>query len=146
MNAAQAGEELKRLAEAYADAALRAGVPAMTEALLYLHGRIPEYADPIVGSRYRRSLTLGRRWTEQVELLDDAVVGQIGTNVAYAPWVVGPDHPGADFGGTTKYQAKVHKGRWWQFESVMEANVDGAWAEFEAAYWPALAKELGGVR
>lgn len=83
-----------------------------------------------------RTGTLGRRFTEQVEKTDQAVIGQIGTNLDYAPWVVGPDYPGEEINGRRMYQAKVHVDRWWQFGDVMADNIDEGWKIFDETFWP----------
>jgi hypothetical protein len=81
--------------------------------------------------RYRQSGHLGQSFTIAVSKTDSAVTGEIGTNAPYAPWVVGPDFPGEDFGGSKKYQAKIHSGRWWQFSDVIDDNIEAAWKIFE---------------
>jgi len=164
-------EELKALIERFPEMALDAAEPAMEQALLYLHGKIPQYPDkpqPGEASKwwtpkqrrwfwwafkagkiqvpYRRTGTLGRQITEQVTRSADGVEGEIGTNTPYAPWVIGPDEPGRVFAGLNNsnpmFQAGVHRKRWWQFEAVVNENLDGAYEQFrdqfledfEAAY------------
>jgi hypothetical protein len=82
-----------------------------------------------------RTGTLGRRFTEQVLKTDQAITGEIGTNLNYAPWVVGPDYPGEEINGRTMYQAKVHAD-WWQFGDVIAANLEAGWDVFDEAFWP----------
>lgn len=167
--------------EKYPEAALESAYPAMEQALLFLHGELPEYPAPpappdgvsfmndaqrrwffaavkrgaVRGWAYAggkpvkvgsgRTGNLGRKFTEKVTLEDDQVLGQIGTNVPYAPWVVGPDYPGEDIGGKTMYQARVHQDRWWQFYDVMEASAENAWKKFEEYFWPEFLKRIGGT-
>jgi hypothetical protein len=133
---------LKALPEASSRIALDAAEPAMLGAVVELHGKLPQYADPVPGSGYKRTETLGRKFTEQVERSEDAIMGEIGTNVPYAPWVMGASFPGEEIGGRIKYQAKVHQKRWWQFETVIDANVDGAWIEFENLFWPEFVRRI----
>jgi hypothetical protein len=83
-----------------------------------------------------RTGTLGRRWTEQVTKTDQAVTGEVGTNLNYAPWVVGPSEPGEEINGKLMYQARIHVDRWWQFWNVMAENVEAGWAAFDEAFWP----------
>jgi hypothetical protein len=94
--------------------------------------------------QYPRSGQLGRSFTTQVTREQDSIIGQIGTNQVYAPWVVGPDHPGRQFtyGGHTQtmYQASIHKGRWWQFERVIEQALPAAQEEFETVFYEELAR------
>jgi hypothetical protein len=83
-----------------------------------------------------RTGTLGRRWTEQVTKTGEAVTGEVGTNLNYAPWVVGPSEPGEEINGRTMYQARIHVDRWWQFGNVMAENVEAGWEAFDDAFWP----------
>lgn len=81
--------------------------------------------------RYRQTGHLGQSITTQVTSKSNEVLGEIGSNAPYAPWVIGPDYPGEDFNGKTMYQAKIHRDRWWQFEDVVEDNIEDAWEIFE---------------
>jgi len=92
-----------------------------------------------------RTGNLGRKFTEAVEAKDNAVFGQLGTNVPYAPWVVGPDYPGEAINGKTMYQARIHQNRWWQFHSVIDDNLEKIWEEFEESFWPAFMARIGGA-
>lgn len=115
-------------------------------------GQVPGWSWDAEGGRAvrygsARTGTLGRRITDQVTAESAAVTGQIGINLTYAPWVVGPDYPGEEINGTTMYQARVHSGRWWQFDTVIAENLDGAWNAFDTAFWPqfeALLDEAAG--
>lgn len=141
---------------------------AMTETLLFLHGQIPEYpaaagrkADTdrwtdkqrryffwalkkgIINVPYRRTGTLGREFTTEVRMQGAQVLGAIGTAVAYAPWVVGPDESEAiTIGGIRAFQAAIHRGVWWQFEDVIEDNLDKAYTVFTDAFYRALEKGM----
>lgn len=148
-------EQLKKLVEQFPALALRAAEPAMTQALLYLHGRIPEYPPkPAPGAskfwtdkqrrwfwwqigqgntalfEYVRTGTLGRRITERVTTDQGGVTGEVGMNTPYAPVVVGR----AD-------QAAIHKGRWWVFEDVIEQHIDGAFQEFNDTFYSLFLQE-----
>jgi hypothetical protein len=166
-------EKLRKEIEQWPAEALDSAEVAMAQALLYLHGKLPEYPDQPLpnpdGVSYMndaqrrwffanvrkgnvkgwqwieghpqktgsaRTGNLGRKFTEDVEREDIAVLGSLGTNVPYAPWVVGPSYPGEQINGKTMYQARIHVDRWWQFEPTMEANMDGAWNEFSEKFWP----------
>jgi hypothetical protein len=169
-------EQFRKQIERWPLLAIEAGRPAMEQALLYLHGKLPEYPPPpqpvdggwmmsdaqrrwfwanlkkgnIEGWRLvdgkpvktgsARTGNLGRKFTEAVYATDDIVIGQLGTNVPYAPWVVGPDYPGRDFDGTAKYQARIHADRWSQLEDVVEENIDNAWDEFTNTFLPEFTK------
>lgn len=172
-------EQFRKQIERWPLLALEAGRPAMEQALLYLHGKLPEYPPPPepveggwmtsdkqirwfyanlkkgnvrgwklvdgkpvkVGSA--RTGNLGRKFTEEASVTEGSVLGQLGTNVPYAPWVVGPDYPGRDFGGTVKYQARIHADRWWQLEEVVEENIDEAWKEFTLTFLPEFYRLIG---
>jgi hypothetical protein len=87
------------------------------------HGGHPE-------GNYQRTGTLGRQITEEVRMTKDGIEGEIGTATPYAPWVIGPDYPGEDINGATMYQARVHENRWWQFDEIINQNIQSAWDEF----------------
>jgi len=124
-------DEFRHYLEQLPQVAMAAAEPAMQQAILYLHGKLPEYPPELPNQRYQRTNTLGRRWTTMVEVGLESVIGRLGTNVPYAPWVVGPDYPGETINGFEMYQAKIHQGRWWQLEDVIDNNIGGAWTEFE---------------
>jgi len=88
-----------------------------------------------------RTGTLGRKWTEKVRRDKSSVTGVLGTNVPYAPWVVGPDYPGEHINGKQMYQARVHQRRWWQLYGVFDENAAAAWDVFEDAFFEQLRKE-----
>ena len=91
-----------------------------------------------------RDVNLGRKFTEKVTATDESVLGQLGTNVPYAPWVVGPAYPGEAINGKTMYQARIHQDRWWQFYDVMDKNTEAAWQVFEKYFWPEFLKRVQG--
>lgn len=124
---------------------------AMEVTLLFLHGKLPPYPpQPAPGQAakhwtpkqrrfffaalrkgqikvpYKRTGELGRRFTTAVTVEPGAVVGELGTNLSYAPWVVGPAHPGETIRGRQMYQARIHEGRWWQLGNVLTNNKDEA--------------------
>lgn len=51
-----------------------------------LRGRMAKYP-PQRPTKYRRTGTLGRRWTTEVEVSGDSLVGIIGNNTRYGPFV-----------------------------------------------------------
>ena len=76
---------------------------------------------------YRRTGTLGRRWTTEVSRQGDDLVGKVGNVTAYGPFVQSVDQ-----------QAAVHRGRWRTDEQVarlMEPNIQ---ALFEARIQAAM--------
>jgi hypothetical protein len=80
--------------------------------------------------QYRRTLTLGRKFTTSVEQIENGVLGEIGTDVPYAPWVVGPAFPGEEIRGRMMFQARIHEDRWFRLGDVIVENVDAAWDIF----------------
>lgn len=145
----------------------KAAEKAMTKALLLLHGKLPEYPPPpkpgtaskhwtdkqrkwffwalsqkLVEVPYRRTLTLGRRFMTRVTRKGVEIFGAIGSDVPYAPWVVGPPEAEAmTFGGVKMFQAPIHQGRWWRFYDVIEAGLDEAYQEFVDVFWERLNQE-----
>jgi len=98
---------------------------SMEEAVLFVHSQVPPYPPPPEGSTYRRTMTLGRSITtmkgksptaeSRVKVKSLGVVlGYIGTNVKYAPYVI-----------SRVDQAMTHKGRWYTLESVVEKAKSG---------------------
>lgn len=80
-------------------------------------------------SSYRRTGTLGRRWTKKVRNTGDGVVGVVGNNTKYAPWVQ-----------SSRFQAWMHQGRWQTDKDVMERNRRQILDFFRAA----IRRALGG--
>ncbi|MFA5836181.1 MAG: hypothetical protein WC837_04410 [Bellilinea sp.] len=148
-------QELMELIQLLPELALDAAQPAMVDAVFFLHGQLPGYPPAIPDSSYKRrgSGGLSGSFTERVSLETGAVIGELGTNLISAPWVVGPDWPGEQIGGRQKFQAQIHVDRWWQFDDVVAAAEEGAWDEFEQKFWPEFreriqqaADKLGGNR
>ncbi|MGQ9491727.1 MAG: hypothetical protein ACUVS6_13725 [Anaerolineae bacterium] len=57
---------------------------------------------------YVRTGTLGRSWTQRIDLTADGMVGRVGTNIAYAPFVQDRER-----------QAEIHRGRWQTVQDVL---------------------------
>lgn len=95
----------------------------MRRFLDHLLSVIPPYPPTRPGQRYRRTLTLGRRFSVGV---DDAhrqnFRGWIGTDVSYAPWVISEEKTPSGAGP----QAWMHAGRWWTLHGVARDNLDDA--------------------
>jgi hypothetical protein len=62
---------------------------------------------------YRRTGTLGRKWTSKVTVTDTDVAGFVGTTAPYAPFVQG-------FGA----QARIHAGNWQTEQDVAADSRD----------------------
>jgi hypothetical protein len=86
----------------------------------YVLGQVPSYPSPPVGSTYRRTGTLGRSIGTEVRTIGSEIMGVIGSNVSYAPWVIS-DEVGTNQAGP---QATVHKGRWYTLQDVVKKARD----------------------
>jgi hypothetical protein len=104
---------------------------AMYRAVTGELGRMPAYPPQPPNSWYTRTMLLGRSLTSmvggapgaasQVQKIGSNVQGIVGTNVAYAPQVIGPS------------QGKAFSGRWWRLEESVLSHKTQIEAEFEDA-------------
>lgn len=94
----------------------------MTLAVAHLHNKMAIYPPQKAGSWYRRTGTLGRRWTHVVE--NGGKRGVVGNNTIYAPQVQGEG-----------MQARVHRGRWQTDKQVATRELDTIIGFFEDAIW-----------
>lgn len=81
------------------------------EGLLMLIGDVSEYPPPPQGSTYRRTGTLGRKWTTGQAVYierDNLIEGRVGNDTPYGPYVQ-----------SKKDQATIHKGRWKTIEDIV---------------------------
>ena len=85
--------------------------PGMERAVLFVQGQMQEYPPPPGGSTYRRTGTLGRRWTKSVTVSGGNVQGKVGNNTKYGPWVQ-----------SKQFQSRVHRGRWMTDEELVESE------------------------
>ncbi len=92
-------------------AAFTAMVAPMTKATALVQHDMAVYPPAPEGSTYRRTGTLGRRWTSRVESLASNVTGVVGNVTVYAPYVQDAEK-----------QAKVHQGRWQTGQAVLEKS------------------------
>lgn len=76
---------------------------------------------------YRRTGTLGRRWTTRVRAVGNDLHGEVGNVTVYGPWVQ------ADTA-----QAAVHRGRWRTDEMVARQTEPRVQALFEARIQAAM--------
>jgi hypothetical protein len=165
-------DDIKRLIDRFVSKEFTdAAQAAMTNALLILHAALPEYpsggpqpgeaskswtdkqrrwffaalAEGKIEVPYKRTVSLGRRFTTEVRRQGVDVFGELGTNVPYAPWVVGPDESEAiTFGGVKMFQAAIHQGRWWQLLDVVERNLPEAYQEFVDTFFAEIGKVWSG--
>ncbi len=85
--------------------------PPMQRSVLRLQRDMADYPPPPPRSTYRRTGTLGRRWTTRVQNPPGGLQGKVGNNTRYAPWVQ-----------SRRFQAGIHRGRWQTDEQVTERN------------------------
>ncbi len=104
---------------------------ATREAVLYVQGRVPPYPPQPPTSTYVRTGQLGRSITSlqgahpnalgRVGELGGDIVGIIGTNLEYAPYVIDKER-----------QAYMHKGRWYTLQDVVTKASEGIRKIYEA--------------
>jgi hypothetical protein len=121
-------EILRRLDAATATQTLQR---AMLRSVNLLVNRVADYPVQRSGSTYRRTGTLGRRWTARVETGPKGVIGRVGNNTIYGPWVQ-----------SKRFQSRVHRGRWQTDQAVMERSL----AEIEGHFQQELQAALDGRR
>jgi hypothetical protein len=102
-------------------------LPPMERAVIRLQRYMAKYPAPPPKSRYRRTGTLGRRWTTRVESTGDGVQGKVGNNTEYAPRVQ-----------SRKFQAKPFKGRWQTDADAIRDNRAAIVKDFNASIKEAL--------
>ncbi len=94
---------------------------AMRRAVLRVQAGMMDYPTQRSGSSYRRTGTLGRRWTSEVYAEGDSLIGKVGNVTKYAPQVQ-----------SEKFQSKAHKGRWQTDVQVIRELEPEINAEFQA--------------
>lgn len=108
-------EYLDRLAKAFTPAEFQNAVlPGMKRGFYMVHQHLPPYPAPPANSSYVRTGKLGQSITEDVYADGAGVTGVIGSNIPYAPYVIGGDDE----------QAWMHQGRWWQLPEIVEKDLD----------------------
>jgi hypothetical protein len=95
--------------------------PPMQRAVLRLQRDMADYPPARPGSSYRRTGTLGRRWTTEITRNGNGLIGKTGNNTSYGPWVQ-----------SKQFQARVHRGRWQTDEDVLERNRRRITDDFDA--------------
>lgn len=92
-------EELfRKLGGAVAISTMR---PPMQRSVYRLQAGMAKYPPQRLGSSYRRTGTLGRRWTTAISESADGLVGKIGNSTSYGPFVQ-----------SEMFQSRVHQGLW----------------------------------
>ena len=101
--------------------------PPMQRSVYRLQAGMAKYPAARAGSSYRRTGTLGRRWTSVVTESANGLVGTVGNNTSYGPWVQ-----------SEMFQAAVHQGRWQTDQDVATKETPAIIADFEQAIGAAL--------
>lgn len=92
----------------------------MDDSKAYIDKMIPPYPPPPPNSTYTRTGELGNQMISEVRPLGSSVVMYLGSKVPYSPLVI-----------KEKTQARIHRGRWWTIEQVLEKARDGVLRIFE---------------
>lgn len=105
---------------------IRALEPAMWKAVYRLQADISVYPPPMPRQRYVQTGTLGRKWTARsaasVTSGGNELRGKVGILLEYAPFVQ-----------SSRFQARIHRGRWRTDLQVLDANRDAIARDFRAA-------------
>jgi len=104
--------------------------PAMKTSLHRLQYYMAKYPPAPPRSSYRRTGTLGRKWTIAVPDIFKAgneLHGKIGILLSYAPFVQ-----------SQRFQARIHRNRWRTDQMAMQENQQAIVRDFEQAIRAAL--------
>jgi len=101
--------------------------PPMQRAVLRVQARMATYPPQRAGSNYRRTGTLGRRWTTKVTKQADGVEGRVGNVTEYAPFVQ-----------SARFQRPPFRGRWQTDEKVLNEELPAIRRDFEQVVDEAL--------
>ena len=137
-------------------ATMRTLLPAMRRSVFRVHKDIATYPEPPASGSFKgfvrdkqrrwffaalrrgditvpyvRTGTLGRRWTTNVAASLDGLVGTIGNNTDYGPFVQ-----------STGQQAQIHRGRWETIDKVLADNKQAIERDFKREIDRALAGTL----
>jgi len=102
-------------------------IPPMERSVVRLQNFMAKYPSPPPNSKYRRTGTLGRRWTTKVTESSVGVEGRVGNNTIYAPLVQ-----------SAALQTPVHRGRWQTDQDAIRRNKPAIIRDFEQAIARAL--------
>lgn len=75
--------------------------PAMQRSVYRLQARMAQYPAQRSNSKYRRTGTLGRKWTSKIDQTSNELRGRVGNNTYYAPLVQ-----------SRRFQARIHRSLW----------------------------------
>jgi hypothetical protein len=91
----------------------------MKRAVLRVQAGMMVYPSQRAGSSYRRTGTLGRRWTNEVVPSGNTLIGKVGNNTEYGPFVQ-----------SEAFQASTHQGVWQTDRGVIELERPTIVSEF----------------
>jgi hypothetical protein len=95
----------------------------MKRGVYRLQAYMQDYPPAPAHSSYVRTGTLGRRWTTNIDRNSDGLVGRVGNNVSYGPWVQ-----------SAQFQARFHARTGWRTdERAVEENRAEIVADFQQA-------------
>ncbi len=103
--------------------------PPMERSVMILQNALAKYPAQRPGSTYRRTGTLGRSWTTRVNREGGRLVGRVGTNVIYAPFVQ-----------SQAFQRPVNRSRWQTDVQVVNDQRGHVIKQFQDAIAKALEK------
>ncbi len=101
--------------------------PPMQRAVYRLQARMAQYPAQRTNSSYRRTGTLGRKWTSKIEQGNGSITGKVGNNASYAPLVQ-----------SYRFQARIHRGLWQTDRYVVDTEYRTIVRDFENAISEAL--------
>ena len=99
----------------------------MQRAVYRLQARMAQYPAQRPNSTYRRTGTLGRKWTSKIEQSSTSITGRVGNNTSYAPLVQ-----------SYRFQARIHRGLWQTDRYVVDTEYRTIVGDFENAISGAL--------
>jgi hypothetical protein len=101
--------------------------PPMKRSMFKLLSPLADYPPQIPRSTYRRTGTLGRTWTTEIERTFRMLRGTVGNNTIYGPLVQ-----------SEQFQAAIHRGRWPTDEQVKDDEERGIIKDFEESIEDAI--------
>lgn len=100
---------------------------SMERSMLLLMADMAKYPRQRSGSKYRRTGTLGRRWTKSVRSEYGGLTGIVGNNTPYGPYVQSAER-----------QAWMHQGVWQTDEAVAHRRQSEIVGDFDRSIQEAL--------
>lgn len=95
--------------------------PVVERSVARIQAFMQVYPPQRSGTKYRRSGTLGRRWTTQITTWNDEIIGEAGNNTSYGPFVQ-----------SDAFQAHWNDGIWQTDAQAIEENRSGIETDFQS--------------